>query len=63
MFGEHSLMCAFGKVTQWVYAYLKVNGDTAVAAAAHLGHQGLMGHISFSVFSGAFISVISGGQI
>lgn len=53
----------FGEVTQRVYAYLKVNGDSAVAAAVHLGHQGLMGHISFSVFSGEFISVISGGQI
>lgn len=31
----------FGEVTQWVYAYLKVNGDAAVAAALHLGHQGL----------------------
>lgn len=53
----------FGEVTQRVYADLKVNGDSAVAAAVHLGHQGLMGHISFSVFSGAFISVISGGPI
>lgn len=53
----------FGEVPRWVYAYLKVNGDAAIAAAVHLGHQGLMGHISFSVFGGAFISVISGGQI